>query len=61
MNGTPFDNKFDGKVSLTNENETGKSYGIADLFKKPVLRARAINVAFNWFANSIVYYGIITC
>lgn len=29
-----------------------------DLFKKPVLMSRAINVAFNWFANSIVYYGL---
>jgi len=29
-----------------------------DLFGSPNLRLRTLNVAFNWFANSLVYYGL---
>ncbi|XP_034944914.1 organic cation transporter protein [Chelonus insularis] len=35
-----------------------KSYGAVDLFKTPNLRKKCLNVCFNWFANSIVYYGL---
>ncbi|XP_070534527.1 organic cation transporter protein-like isoform X2 [Ptychodera flava] len=29
-----------------------------DLFKTPKLRSRTLNLCFNWFTNSFVYYGI---
>lgn len=35
-----------------------ESYGAADLFKTPNLRKKSLNVCLNWFANSIVYYGL---
>ena len=33
-------------------------YGASDLFKTPNLRKKSLNVCLNWFANSIVYYGL---
>jgi len=42
----------------SNGRESGESYGASDLFKTPNIRKRALNVAFNWFANSLVYYGL---
>lgn len=38
--------------------ENKKSYGAVDLFKTPNLRKKCLNVCLNWFANSIVYYGL---
>lgn len=35
-----------------------RKYGIVDLFKTPRLRSRTLNVSLNWFANSLVYYGL---
>ncbi|XP_065332328.1 organic cation transporter protein [Cloeon dipterum] len=32
--------------------------GIIDLVRTPNLRAKTLNCALNWFANSIVYYGL---
>lgn len=32
--------------------------GLMDLFRLPNLRFRALNMAYNWFANSLVYYGL---
>jgi len=55
VNGKEFDSKLEGKLATASDE---RSYGISDLFRTPVLRSRAINVAFNWFANSIVYYGL---
>lgn len=34
------------------------SYGATDLLKTPNLRLKTLNVCLNWFANSIVYYGL---
>jgi hypothetical protein len=48
--------RFEGKGPAGGETE--ESYGAADLFKTPNLRKRALNVSFNWFANSLVYYGL---
>ena len=31
---------------------------LSDIFHSPNLRRMALNVCFNWFANSIVYYGL---
>jgi len=58
-NGTKtFDSvKFESKGPTSN-GEVQESYGAADLFKTPTIRKRALNVAFNWFANSLVYYGL---
>lgn len=38
----------------------GSGGGVADLFKTRNLRIRTFNVAFNWFSNSLVYYGMMT-
>ncbi|XP_063220174.1 organic cation transporter protein isoform X2 [Bacillus rossius redtenbacheri] len=35
-----------------------RSYTIADLFRTPNMRYRALNVCLNWFANSLVFYGL---
>ena len=55
-NGKQFVNRYDGK--FPSHDNKGESHGAADLFKTPVLRCRMINVAFCWFANSLVYYGL---
>ncbi|XP_011497366.1 PREDICTED: organic cation transporter protein [Ceratosolen solmsi marchali] len=44
-----------GKVEVINED---KSFGATDLLKTPNLRKKTLNVCLNWFANSIVYYGL---
>lgn len=31
---------------------------LSDLFRTPNLRAKTLNVCLNWFANSLVYYGL---
>lgn len=31
---------------------------LSDLFKTPNLRKKTLNVCLNWFANSLVYYGL---
>ncbi|CAK9804073.1 Organic cation transporter protein [Anthophora plagiata] len=46
----------EGKVRHVDQEE--HSYGALDLFKTPNLRKKTLNVCFNWFANSIVYYGL---
>lgn len=34
------------------------SANLSDLFKTPNLRKKTLNVCVNWFANSLVYYGL---
>ncbi|XP_003706502.1 organic cation transporter protein [Megachile rotundata] len=46
----------EGKVRQTEQEE--RSYGAVDLLKTPNLRKKTLNVCLNWFANSIVYYGL---
>ncbi|KAK2715486.1 organic cation transporter protein-like isoform X3 [Artemia franciscana] len=36
-----------------------QSYGLLDLLKTPRMRLRTINMCFNWFSNSLVYYGLL--
>jgi len=38
--------------------EEKRAYGALDLFRTPNLRKKSLNVCLNWFANSIVYYGL---
>ncbi|XP_014203835.1 organic cation transporter protein [Copidosoma floridanum] len=40
------------------EQQQQNSYGATDLLKTPNLRLKTLNVCLNWFANSIVYYGL---
>lgn len=47
----------EGKIRQMDQEEQG-SYGALDLFKTPNLRKKTLNVCLNWFANSIVYYGL---
>ncbi|XP_043263415.1 organic cation transporter protein [Colletes gigas] len=43
---------------LDREEGNDESYGAMDLFKTPNLRKKTLNVCLNWFANSLVYYGL---
>ncbi|XP_076637125.1 organic cation transporter protein [Colletes latitarsis] len=43
---------------LDREEDNDESYGALDLFKTPNLRKKTLNVCLNWFANSLVYYGL---
>ncbi|XP_036364392.1 organic cation transporter protein-like isoform X1 [Octopus sinensis] len=38
--------------------KTEKTYTFIDLIKKPYLAFISFNVWFNWFANSMLYYGV---
>jgi MFS transporter, OCT family, solute carrier family 22 (organic cation transporter), member 16 len=35
-----------------------KRAGLIDLIRTPSLRAKTLNCCLNWFANSLVYYGL---
>ncbi|XP_022109164.1 organic cation transporter protein-like [Acanthaster planci] len=37
--------------------EQGRT-SFVDLFRKPILRKRTLNIMFNWFVNAAVYYGL---
>lgn len=45
-----------GKVRESTKDD--RVYGVLDLFRTPNLRKKSLNVCLNWFANSIVYYGL---
>jgi len=40
------------------ENANEGSAGLLDLVRTPSLRAKTLNCCLNWFANSLVYYGL---
>nr|CAD7424715.1 unnamed protein product [Timema monikensis] len=50
--------QFVSKGLATSVKREDRSYGIGDIFKTPNMRCRAFNVCFNWFANSLVFYGL---
>ncbi|KAL6443876.1 hypothetical protein ACFW04_001720 [Cataglyphis niger] len=50
--------KLISKAKTQHEIKEEKSYGALDLFKTPNLRKKTLNICFNWFANSIAYYGL---
>ncbi|CAH1373473.1 hypothetical protein MTP99_014862 [Tenebrio molitor] len=61
MNGSPIDletAEFVSKGTAESRTKTEDSAGILDLFKTPNLRMKTLNVCLNWFANSLVYYGL---
>lgn len=43
---------------IENNFEEERDEGIIPLLKSPVIRRRTFNVTFNWFANSLVFYGL---
>ncbi len=53
-----INNYHDGRAATNRVKDEENSYGVMDLFRTPNLRCRTINVAYNWFANSLVYYGL---
>lgn len=61
-NGVQLDEKEIWKqadvVEVKKEEDDEKVYGISDLFKTPRMRLMTINVIFNWFVNSMIYYGV---
>lgn len=61
MNGSPIlldVQKYTAKSKAVHVDEEDTSYSAIDLLKTPNLRAKTLNVCLNWFANSIVYYGL---
>lgn len=46
------------RLKAQQETKREKSYGALDLFRTPNLRKKSLNICLNWFANSIVYYGL---
>lgn len=61
MNGNNMNIDATKLISETNTQkaqEEDKSYSSLDLLKTPNLRKKTLNVCLNWFANSIVYYGL---
>ncbi|EZA48635.1 hypothetical protein DMN91_001367 [Ooceraea biroi] len=50
--------KLISKAQTQRETKEEKSYGALDLFRTPNLRKKSLNICLNWFANSIVYYGL---
>ena len=44
-------------ISQASSNEN-KSYSQYELFKRPKMRIITINLMFNWFVVSLVYYGL---
>lgn len=50
--------KLISKSKARYEIEEERSHGALDLFRTPNLRKKTLNVCFNWFANSIAYYGL---
>ncbi|KAM0729598.1 Organic cation transporter protein [Formica fusca] len=50
--------KLISKAKTQHENKEERSYDALDLFKTPNLRKKTLNICFNWFANSIAYYGL---
>ncbi|CAL8116231.1 unnamed protein product [Orchesella dallaii] len=66
VNGKYFVNHYQDALSETPEVATSAATtdkeeakgGMLNMFRHPNLRYRALNVAYNWFANSLVYYGL---
>ncbi|XP_025152602.1 organic cation transporter protein isoform X2 [Harpegnathos saltator] len=50
--------KLIGRSRAQQETKTDRSHGTLDLFRTPNLRNKSLNICLNWFANSIVYYGL---
>lgn len=50
--------KLISKSKIQQETKEDKSHGALDLFRTPNLRQKSLNICFNWFANSIAYYGL---
>lgn len=51
--------KLIGRARAQQETKTDRStHGTLDLFRTPNLRKKSLNICLNWFANSIVYYGL---
>ncbi|XP_078046701.1 organic cation transporter protein [Augochlora pura] len=61
MNGNNVDidaAKLISEAKVQRVRQEDRSYGALDLFKTPNLRKKTLNVCLNWFANSLVYYGL---
>lgn len=50
--------KFLSGAKFVSAPQEDKSYSILDMFRTPKLRLKSLNVGLNWFANSLVYYGL---
>ncbi|CAB0036674.1 unnamed protein product [Trichogramma brassicae] len=50
--------KYTSKGKIKEINDDEKAHSGFDLLRTPNLRNKTLNVCFNWFANSIVYYGL---
>ncbi|XP_022237076.1 organic cation transporter protein-like [Limulus polyphemus] len=54
-----LDFKFEQLCDLVQKQNKGNSSGsCVDLVRTPSLRKKSLNIFFNWFVNSFVYYGL---
>ncbi|XP_022197844.2 organic cation transporter protein [Nilaparvata lugens] len=50
--------KFLSGRKYANVNQEQQTYSVLDMFRTPKLRLKSLNTGLNWFANSLVYYGL---
>ncbi|XP_066591971.1 organic cation transporter protein [Prorops nasuta] len=50
--------KFISRANIRQASDEPESHGALDMLRTPNLRKKTLNVCLNWFANSIVYYGL---
>ncbi|XP_070567114.1 organic cation transporter protein-like [Ptychodera flava] len=50
--------KANAKEDEKEAESQGRKEGFLDIIKSPTLRKRSLNLFFNWFTNSLVYYGL---
>ena len=53
-----LENAIDEMVSGGEDKSEKKSSSIVDVFRDPTMRWVTINLMYNWFVNSMVYYGL---
>ncbi|XP_070567616.1 organic cation transporter protein-like [Ptychodera flava] len=53
-----FDEEEETKSKDVDKETQNSKRSFIDLFKTPTLRIRTLNIFFNWFSNSLVYYGL---
>ncbi|XP_015604741.1 organic cation transporter protein [Cephus cinctus] len=50
--------RYVSRSKIREADDRDRQFGALDLFRTPNLRKKSLNVCLNWFANSIVYYGL---
>lgn len=53
-----FKQQLKHKMTNTEEDELGRSFGLSDLCATPNMRLKTVLITLNWFANNMVYVGL---